>query len=171
MAAVRIAEPFGDAVRVRLDERDNVSPGWKFNEWELKGVPIRIELGPKDLQAGQAVVVRRDTGEKVSMAQQDIPLRVPAMLKEIQESLLEKARRRLQEGRRPVDSYHEFRDLIEGPGGFLYAPWCGSAECEARISEETKATIRVIPDDAEPCPACMVCGKGPAQRVPFARAY
>ena len=171
MAAVRIAEPFDEDVRVKVDDRDNVSPGWKFNEWELKGVPIRIELGPKDLEKGQAVLVRRDTGEKMFIPQEEITLKVPELLEEIQNSLLAKARNRLEESCRPVDSYDAFKKEIEEKGGFLYAPWCGSAECETRISDDTKATIRVIPDPAEDCPACMVCGKGPARRVPFAKAY
>ena len=171
MAAVRIAEPFGDSVRVKVDDRDNVSPGWKFNEWELKGVPIRVELGPKDMEKGQAVLVRRDTGEKTPMAQEEIALRVPGLLEEIQRSLLDKAGKRLEMLRRNVDSYDALKGTLDDPGGFAYAPWCGSPECEARVSEETKATIRVVPDDAEECGACIVCGKGPAQRVPFARAY
>jgi prolyl-tRNA synthetase len=170
-AAVRIAEPFDEHVRVKVDDRDNVSPGWKFNEWELKGVPIRIELGPKDLEKGQAVLVRRDTGEKMFIPQEEIALKVPELLEEIQASLLAKARKRLEESCRPVDSFDAFKKEIEEKGGFLYAPWCGSAECENRISDETKATIRVIPDQAEECPACMICGKGPAKRVPFAKAY
>jgi prolyl-tRNA synthetase len=171
MAAIRIAEPFGEDVRVKVDDRDNVSPGWKFNEWELKGVPIRIELGPKDLEKGQAVLVRRDTGEKMMIPQEEIALKVPELLEEIQTSLLAKARKRLEESCRPVDSYDAFKKEIEEKGGFLHAPWCGSAECENRISDDTKATIRVIPDEAEDCPGCMVCGKGPAKRVPFAKAY
>ena len=170
-AAVRIAEPFGDQVRVKVDDRDNVSPGWKFNEWELKGVPIRVELGPKDMEKGQAVLVRRDTGEKTPMAQAEIAMRVPGLLEEIQRSLLEKGRERLAASCHEADSYDALKDTLEGPGGFVFAAWCGSAECEARISEETKATVRVVPDDGEASGGCIVCGKGPAKRVPFARAY
>ena len=171
MAAIRIAEPFDEDVRVKVDDRDNVSPGWKFNEWELKGVPIRIELGPKDLEKGQAVLVRRDTGEKMFIPQEEITLKVPELLEEMQASLLAQARKRLEESCRPVDSYDAFKKELEEKGGFLYAPWCGSPECETRISDDTKATIRVIPDNAEECPGCMVCGKGPSKRVPFAKAY
>jgi len=178
-AAARIAEsfgcaqdrPFGDSVRVRVDDRDNVSPGWKFNEWELKGVPIRLELGPKDLAAGQVVLVRRDTGEKTPVPQGELAERIPALLEEIQAGLFDAAKRRLSAGCRPVDDYAEFRRLIEEVGAFLYAPWCGGRECEARVVEETKATVRLVPDDAQECPTCMVCGQGPAKRVPFARAY
>jgi len=169
-AAYRVAEPFGDAVRVRVDDRDNVSPGWKFNEWELKGVPIRIEIGPKDLEKGQVVLVRRDTGEKIPTAMDAVSFQVPGVLEEVQESLLKKARQRLEAGCRKAESYDEFKRTIE-EGGFIYAPWCGSRECEDRISEETKATIRLLPEGAEEGGACIACGKGPAKRVPFARAY
>ena len=169
--AARLAEPFGDEVRVRVDDRDNVSPGWKFNEWELKGVPIRLELGPKDLQAGQAVLVRRDTGEKVPVRREEVPLQVPAILDEVQAGLLERGRTRLRENARPADTYEQLAQILDGPGGFVYTPWCGGEECEAKINEDLKATVRLIPDDAEACPACAVCGRGPAKRVPLARAY
>jgi len=169
-AAARLAESFGDNVRVRVDDRDNVSPGWKFNEWELKGVPIRIEIGPKDVERGQAVLVRRDTGEKQPLPEREVSSCVPAILDEIQRALFDRAKKRLEKGSQPVDNYGEFKAAIEA-GGLLLAPWCGSAECEARVSEETKATIRLVSDKVEKCPACMVCGKGPARRVPFARAY
>jgi prolyl-tRNA synthetase len=178
-AAARLAEPFGcaqdkpfgDAVRVHVDDRDNVSPGWKFNEWELKGVPIRIELGPKDLAASRVVLVRRDTGEKTPLPQGELALRVPEILDEMQSALYERASKRLEENCRTVETYDDFKRRVEEVGGFLFAPWCGRPECEARVTEETKATIRLLPDDAQEGSACMVCGKGPAKRVPFARAY
>jgi prolyl-tRNA synthetase len=169
--AARLAEPFSDDVRVRVDDRDNLSPGWKFNEWELKGVPIRLELGPKDLQAGQAVLVRRDTGQKTPVRREEVPLQVPAVLDEIQAGLFERGRARLRENCRPADTYEQLAQILDGPGGFVYTPWCGGEECEAKINEDLKATVRLIPDDAETCPACAVCGKGPAKRVPLARAY
>jgi len=170
-AATRLAEPLQDRVRVRVDDRDNVSPGWKFNEWELKGVPIRIELGPKDLEKGQAVVVRRDTREKTPVAQGEVPVYVTDLLPKMQQALYDRAKERLEAGCRPVDTYDAFQKMVDEQGGFLFAPWCGSPECEARVQEETKATIRCIPDEAEAAAACMVCGKGPARRVPFAKAY
>jgi prolyl-tRNA synthetase len=170
-AACRVAETLGEKVRLRVDDRDNVSPGWKFNEWELKGVPIRIEIGPKDVAAGQVVIVRRDTGQKTPIGQDAVAFEVPDLLRQIQESLLAKAKDRLQAGCRSVDSYDEFKKVLEEAGGFVFAPWCGSAECEARASEETKATLRLIPDQAEEALECMLCGKGPAKRVPFALAY
>ena len=170
-AASRIAEPFGDDVRVRVDDRDNVSPGWKFNEWELKGVPIRIEIGPKDVQAGQAVLVRRDTGQKTAVPEGEIRVLVPKMLEEIQGSLFRKAKERLEGSCREADTYDALKDVLDKQGGFVFTPWCGSPECEARVSEETKATIRLVPDESPACPVCAICGKGPAKRVPFARSY
>jgi prolyl-tRNA synthetase len=171
-SAYCMAEPLGDKVRVKVDDRDNVSPGWKFNEWELKGVPVRVEIGPKDVEKGQVVVVRRDTCVKTPMPLDDAVMQIPALLDEIQQALLVRAQARLDEGCRSADSYDEFKKVLEEQGGFVFAPWCGQRECEAKVSEETKASIRLIPDDAQDCAAgCMVCGKGPAKRVPFARSY
>jgi len=170
-AAARVAEPLGDRVRVRVDDRDNVSPGWKFNEWELKGVPVRIEIGPKDLQKDQVVVVRRDTGEKTPVAQGQVAIHVADLLEEMQDGLLAKARDRLAAGCHQADTFDDLKATLETEGGFVFAPWCGGADCEARVQEETKATIRCVPDDAETGEACAVCGKGPARRVPFARGY
>jgi len=170
-AAARLAEPLGDRVRIKVDDRDNVSPGWKFNEWELKGVPVRVEVGPKDVEAGQAVVVRRDTGQKTPVPQGEVPMHVTDLLEEMQAALLEAGRRRLEAGCHQADTLDDLKRTLEAEGGFVYAPWCGSAECEARVQEETKATIRCVPEAAESCQACAVCGKGPARRVPFARSY
>ena len=170
-AAYRIVEPLEDKVRVRLDDRDNVSPGWKFNEWELKGVPIRIELGPKDLAQGQVIVVRRDTGEKKPMPQESLAFELPLMLEDIQASLFKRAKERMDAGFVTVESYDDFKKAIKEKPGFVIAPWCGSRECETRISEKTKATIRLVPAAAEDAPACICCGKGPAKKVPFAIAY
>ncbi len=185
--AARIVEPFGapddgpigagpagagDAqVRAKVDDRDNVSPGWKFNEWELKGVPIRVEIGPKDLEKGQVVLVRRDTGEKTPMPAGEVRAAVPQLLEEIQQGLYDRARERLEEGCHSADTYDDLKRVLDEQGGFVYAPWCGDGECEARVSEEAKATIRLVPDEVESGEACVVCGKGPARRVPFARAY
>ncbi|MBE3124019.1 MAG: proline--tRNA ligase, partial [Planctomycetes bacterium] len=169
-AAYRMAEPFGDSVRVRVDDRDYVSPGWKFNEWELKGVPIRIEVGPKDVEAGQAVLVRRDTGEKTPVPQEEVTMLVPKILEDIQASLLKRAKDRLEANCRQAHTYDALKAALD-EGGFVFTPWCGGADCEAKISDETKATIRLVPDGAEESGACVICGKGPARRVPFARSY
>ncbi|HET9481997.1 MAG TPA: proline--tRNA ligase [Candidatus Polarisedimenticolia bacterium] len=163
-------------VRVRGDARDGVRPGFKFNEWEMKGVPLRLELGPRDLAAGQATAARRVT-PAAGQAKQTIPLDalatvVPALLEEIQQELYDSAARRLQENIRPVDSYDSFKRMIEEVGGFLLAHWCGGTACEARVKEETKATIRCIPIEGDPEPGpCLVCGGDSPRRAYFARAY
>ncbi len=169
--AARVAEPLEDRFRVRVDDRDNVSPGWKFSEWELKGVPLRVEIGPRDLENDQVVVVRRDTGEKRPVPTGEVVMAVPQLLEDIQQGLYDRAKARLDENCRTAESYEAFREVLEGQGGFVYAPWCGEAACEARVAEETKATIRLVPDDAATDAPCMVCGQGPAMMVPFARSY
>jgi len=157
---------------VDVDARDNVSPGWKFNEHEVKGVPLRIEIGPRDVEQASVVVVRRDTGEKAPTPMTDVAARVPALLDEIQAALFAAAKQLLDDNSYPVDGVDEFKQKLEDPGGFLYAHWCGDGECEKRIAEETKATIRNIPLDApEESGACILCGKHSAMRVPFAKAY
>jgi prolyl-tRNA synthetase len=105
------------------------------------------------------------------MPQDALALEIPNLLEEIQKSLFAKAKARLEAGCRSASSYDEFKKVVGEQGGFVFAPWCGSRECETRVSEETKATLRLIPDRAEDAPACMVCGKGPARRVPFAVSY
>jgi prolyl-tRNA synthetase len=157
---------------VVLDDRNEYTPGWKFNQWELKGVPIRIELGPRDLKQGQVVIVRRDTCQKTPVKEADISLTVERLLQEIQVNLLSKARSFLQEKTASVETYEEFKKVLEANGGFLKAAWCGSAECEAKVKEETGATIRVRPFEVdEPKTGCIVCGEKARETVYFARSY
>ena len=134
---------------VILDDREEYTPGWKFNQWELKGVPIRIEIGPRDLKQGQVVMVRRDTGQKTPVKEADIPATVEKLLQEIQDNLFAKAKALLQEKTSTVQSYEEFKKVICDKGGFVKAAWCGSADCEAKIKDETGATIRVRPFQKE----------------------
>lgn len=154
-----------DTAGVEVDEDETKQLGWKFHEYELKGIPLRIELGPKDIEKKQAVLVRRDTGEKEFVPEAEIPHRVGRLLKKIQKDLLERARQARDENTAPVEVYADFKARIEKPGGFFEASWCGSAACEAKVKEETKATIRCIRIDTkfEPIPhtkACLVCGGG-----------
>ncbi|MDP6380154.1 MAG: proline--tRNA ligase, partial [Phycisphaerae bacterium] len=148
-AARKIADAIPDDVRVKVDDRDNVSPGWKFNEHELRGVPIRIELGPKDLEKDQVVLVRRDTGEKSPTAQVVVPGLIRPLLDEIQAGLRAKAQRRLDDNTHTVDDYDTFKEMLDSPGGFFRAHWCGDGGCEERVNNETKATIRLIPLEPE----------------------
>jgi prolyl-tRNA synthetase len=157
---------------VILDDREEYTPGWKFNQWELKGVPVRIEIGPRDLKQGQVVMVRRDNGQKAPVKEADIPVATERLLQEIQENLFAKAKVLMQNQTSIVQSYEEFKKVLCDKGGFLKAPWCGSAECEAKIKDETGATIRVLPFEKEELKTdCIYCGKKAKDTVYFARSY
>lgn len=159
-------------ISVILDDRQEYTPGWKFHQWELKGIPIRIELGPRDLKNGQVVMVRRDTGQKIPVKEEDIPSTVDKLLQEIQDNLLTKARAVLTDKTTIVTNYEEFKQILENKGGFLKAAWCGSAECEAKIKDETGATIRIRPFQKEiPTSSCVNCAKEAKEVVYFARSY
>ena len=132
-------------VRVMLDDRDAYTPGWKFSEWELRGVPLRLEIGPKDIEKSQVVLARRDTREKMFVPMEGLAGRVSGLLEEIQRSLFERALRFREEHTTRTDSYEEFRAILVGRPGFVIAPWCGDEECEAQIKAETQATIRNLP--------------------------
>jgi prolyl-tRNA synthetase len=163
-------------LRVHLDDRDGVKPGAKYYEWELKGVPIRMEIGPRDLAKNSCVLVRRDTREKRPASLDTLGEDVAEMLIRIQEDLLIRARdRREANSVRERISYDKFREMMDGDGGFVYAGWCGRAECEAAIKEETKATIRVLPDEefrsAEAPTKCLKCGQEASAEALWAKAY
>jgi prolyl-tRNA synthetase len=170
-AAKRITSSLGDR-RSRIDDREGVRPGFKFNEWELRGVPVRIELGPRDLHAGQVTVAPRLTGEKVTVALDQVAERIDALLAEAQSGLLEQAREfRDRHTFRPSDM-GEMASLLEDPGGFMITGWCGSEECEAKVKAETKATIRFLPLDPGPVDgSCVVCGQPAAEEAAWAQAY
>ena len=157
---------------VILDDRDEYTPGWKFNQWELKGVPVRIEIGPRDLKQGQVVMVRRDNCQKSFVKETDIPLTLEKLLQEIQDSMFAKAKVLLADKTSTVQNYDEFKQVIDAKGGFIKAAWCGSASCEAKVKEETGATIRICPFQKEkPATGCVVCGKESSETVYWARSY
>ena len=157
---------------VILDDRQEYTPGWKFNQWELKGVPVRIEIGPRDLKQGQVVMVRRDNGQKTPVKEADIPSATEKLLQEIQENLYAKAKAQMEQQTSTVHSYDEFKKVLCDKGGFLKAAWCGSAECETKIKDETGATIRVLPfEKEEPKDNCIYCGQKAKDTVYFARSY
>ncbi len=159
-------------ISVILDDRNEYTPGWKFHQWELKGIPIRIELGPRDLKQGQVVMVRRDTGQKTPVNEADIPTTIEKLLAEIQDNLFAKAKVMLQEKTNAVQTYDEFKFVLCDKGGFVKAAWCGSADDEAKIKEETGATIRVRPfQKEEPTTNCVYCGQKAKETVYFARSY
>lgn len=162
----------GGPMSVHIDLDETKSPGWKFAEWEVQGVPLRIELGPKDLAKGQAVLARRDTGEKKFIGITDVPATALELLSDIQESLFRKALEHRNQKITKVDNFEDFKKVLEEKGGFLSAHWDGSAETEKAIKEETKATIRCIPlDNPLEEGVCIKSGKPSKQRVLFARSY
>jgi prolyl-tRNA synthetase len=168
-------------VRTHVDARDTLKPGPKFYEWERKGVPVRVEIGPRDVAAQKLTVVLRTDAlagvpRKETIDEAVALMTIPRRLDEYQRALREAAvARRERNSHRGVADYGTFRDIIEGTGGFVYAGWCGSAECEARVKDETKATIRVLPDEEFRTPEaptrCLVCGGAAAHEAVWARAY
>jgi prolyl-tRNA synthetase len=166
-----LAKSLGD-MPIKVDSRDNYKPAWKYFEWERKGVPVRIELGPKDLEKGQAVLVRRDTGEKIFISQNQLKEKLEETLKEIQKNLFNRALKFREENTYSISTWSEFKDIIENKGGFVDAVWCGSAECEAKIKEETAATIRVILNpDKKADGECIFCNGAGKVKAIFAKSY
>ena len=158
--------------RVEIDTRDGYTPGWKFNEWELRGVPIRLEIGPKDMAKGQVMLARRDTGEKTAVKEEKLAETVKELLDNIQENLFIRAKKFLEENIRETSDYNEFKRIIEKQRGLIKTYWCGSKDCEDKIKEETKASIRCIPFEQEEASGkCIYCGKDSSTLVYFARAY
>ncbi len=156
-------------IRAEVDLDEEHSPGWKFNEHELRGVPVRVELGPRDIEKREAVLVRRDTGEKESVARKALPARLAALLVEIQDNLLRQATAFRDANTRRAGSYEEFKEIIREERGFVLAPWDGTAETEQRVKEDTKATIRLLPDEREEGEDLVSGNRG--KTAVFARAY
>ena len=158
-------------ISVKYDDADNKRPGFKFADYEVKGVPVRLAMGMRDLENGTVELFRRDTLEKESVAFEGIEERIPQLLDDIQNTLFRKALEHRESLTTTADTYEEFKEKIE-KGGFILAHWDGIPETEEKIKEETKATIRCIPFDGDKTPGkCMVTGKPSAQRVVFARSY
>lgn len=159
-------------ITVKYDNRDTHKPGWKFAEYELKGVPVRIVIGPRDIENNTLEIARRDTLEKEIKSQDGIENYIENLLEDIQKNIFKKALKFREENTFKVDTYDEFKDIIENKGGFVLAHWDGTPETEQKIKTETKATIRVIPLDAkEEEGQCIYSGKPSKKRVIFAKAY
>jgi len=159
-------------IAVVLDDREEYTPGWKFNQWELKGVPIRIEIGPRDIKQKQVTLARRDTFQKITVKEDEAAETVTKLLEEIQNSLFNKAKKLLEESTTTVKSYDEFKKVLEKKGGFIRASWCGNSACEEKIKDETGATIRTMPLEKEkPFSKCVHCGEDASEVVYFARSY
>ena len=182
-AANRIAKSLGawdrrdmGRLRIHVDARDGMKPGAKYYEWELRGIPLRLELGPRDLASNQGVLVRRDTKEKRPVSLETLGEEVAGTLSAMQRDMLAAAlERREANSVRERISYNAFRQLMDGKGGFVYAGWCDDAACEAAIKEETRATIRCLPDEefrsAEAPTTCLKCGRASTVEALWAKAY
>jgi len=161
----------GAGLRVTLDDRDE-RPGWKFSEWELRGVPVRLEIGPKDIEKSQVLLARRDTREKVSVAMDGLVEHLRDLLAAIQRNLYERAVEFRESHTQRVATYEEFKQIMDGRPGFVIAGWCGSEECEALVKAETQATIRNMPiDGAAPHGPCIRCDRPATSEAWFAKAY
>ena len=158
-------------LRVKIDATDK-TPGWKRSEQEIKGIPVRVEIGPKDIEEGKVVVVRRDTREKIDVAIDEIEAKIPEILETMQNDMFEKAKKHLEEHTYEARTYEEFKDTIENKPGFVKAMWCGDLECELKIKEDTTATSRCMPFEQEHLSdTCVCCGKPAKTMVYWGKAY
>jgi prolyl-tRNA synthetase len=159
-------------LRVRLDDDESQTPGWKFAEYEMRGVPLRLEIGPKDIEKNAVFAARRDTRQKQSLPMEGLADQIKVLLTEIQSSLLTRARAFREANTQSTSSYDEFKLIMAGRPGFVISPWCESAQCEAEIKAETQATIRNMPfGQDQPKEACIKCGKPATVYAWFAKAY
>lgn len=169
--ASALCEKLSDVCRVKVDSSDK-SAGWKFSEYEMKGVPLRLEIGPKDIEQNQCVVARRDTSEKITLSLDELHTKIPALLDEIQANLLQKATDHRNENTHTVRTFEEFETVLEEKSGFLKAMWCGEQACEDEIKEKTNATSRCIPFEQEKISdTCVCCGKPAQNMVYWGKAY
>ena len=162
----------GLGISFKFDDDTNKRPGWKFAEYETKGVPVRIAIGPRDIAAGQVEIARRDTKEKETVSFEGLAMYIEELLDDIQDNLFERAKKFRDENLHKVDTYEEFKIQLKEKGGFYLAHWDGTIETEERIKEETQATIRCIPFDLPSEEGvCMVTGKPSKGRVVISKAY
>jgi len=170
--AGEIAEKISKKFSVELDDREGYSPGFKFNDWELRGVPLRIEIGPRDVEKKRVIFVRRDNGKKDAVGIDCLLEKIGPVLDAIQKNLFTRAKKFLEENTHHVKEYEKFKTILRGRGGMVKAAWCESSECEETIKEETGATIRCIPLKQEKVKAkCIRCGKSSKKLVYFAMSY
>lgn len=157
--------------RVKVDDTDK-SPGFKFAEQEMRGIPVRVEIGPKDIQANQAVIVRRDTGEKIIVSLNEIVAKITELLQTIQTDMFERAKERRDSSISTAVNYEEFQDAVKNRQGFIKAMWCGNQACEDKIKEDTTATSRCMPFEQEQLSeVCVCCGKPAKHMVYWGKAY
>jgi prolyl-tRNA synthetase len=170
--AGKIFDDLNTSASVVMDDREQFKPGYKFAEWELQGIPLRIEIGPRDEEQKQVVVVRRDTRQKIFVTAGDLRNKINTLLVTMQEELLQNSKKFREENTFEIDNYNDFKQQIEEPGGFFSAHWCGAANCEQKIKDDTKATIRLIPfEQKKETGKCMICDEESHGRVIFGKAY
>lgn len=169
--AAELKSRIAKIARVKVDDSDKM-PGWKFAEYEMKGVPIRLEIGPKDIEKNQVVLVRRDNGEKITVSIDEVETKIPSLLDDIHNSMFEAAKKIREEKTSSATNMEQFKDIVENKTGFVKAMWCGDRACEDKIKEETGATSRCIPFKQEKISGtCVCCGKKTDQMVYWGRAY
>ncbi|HHY03767.1 MAG TPA: proline--tRNA ligase [Thermoanaerobacterales bacterium] len=169
--AMKIFNMIKEEYRVELDDRDEYTPGWKFSEWEMKGVPVRLEIGPRDVEKQQVILVRRDTGEKLAVKEQDLENELNKLLDDIQKNMYDQARNFMNENIWQPTDFADLKKTLEEKRGFIKANWCGSSDCENLIKEETGATMRCIPFEEQNPGKCIVCGKKAKSIAYFAKSY
>ena len=169
--ADQLREEISKIARVKIDDSDK-SPGWKFSEHEMKGVPVRVEIGPRDIKANQAVLVRRDTGDKTTVSMDNLAKEIEGLLETIQKEMLEKAKQHREDNTFIATSMEEFEKILDETPGFIRAMWCGNEECEDQIKDNTGATSRCMPFKQESVSeTCICCGKPAETLVYWGRAY
>ncbi len=169
--AYELKERLSSMFKVKIDDSDK-SPGWKFSEYEMKGVPLRLEIGPKDIENNQCVLVRRDTREKIFVSLDELEVKVSELLSDIQDSLFAKALSHREETTNTALTYDEFKEIVATKPGFVKAMWCGDVECENKIKEDTTATARCMPfEQEELSDTCVCCGKKAKSMVYWGKAY
>jgi prolyl-tRNA synthetase len=169
--AYELKEKLSKIVRVGIDASDK-KPGWKFNEYEMKGIPLRLEVGPKDIENGQVILARRDTGEKINVSMQELDGKLTEILDDIQKNLYQKASKHREERTSIVTNLDQLKNILEIKPGFVKAMWCGNRECEDKVKEETGATSRCMPFEQEAVSdKCVCCNQEANQIVYWAKAY
>ena len=169
--AEEVRKTLASNFRVKVDDSDK-SPGWKFSEQEMRGIPVRIELGPKDIEKNQCVVVRRDTREKVIISLDEVETKIGEILTAMQTEMLERARAHREEHTYEATNYEEFKETIANKPGFVKAMWCGDEACEIKVKEDTTATSRCMPFAQEHiADTCVCCGKPAKTMVYWGKAY
>ena len=171
-ATNKLKEKLSKKFRMELDDRDNYSVGYKFNDWEMRGVPVRIEMGPRDIENGEAVLVRRDTSEKISVKLEDIEEKLEELLKDIQKSMYDVCKKRVEEKTTTAKTMEELKKNLDENQGYVKTMWCGNQECEDKVKEVTGAPSRCIPFEQEHISdTCVCCGKPATKMVVWGRQY